>query len=201
MYVKASEARKYFAVSDDTLRRWAKTEKIQIQKTKGGHRRYYINPKKTQSDSRKSIIYTRVSSKKQQTELINQTKFMQEKIPEYTVISDIGSGLNENRKGLNAILDLLFSNNLKQVVVASKDRFTRFNFKLFQNIFNKFNATLTSLSEQEHRSEEQELSEDLMSIITVFSARYYGRRSYKKRDNIKNKKNSNISHYETKNIL
>lgn len=183
MYVTPKEAKQHFQVSDDTLRRWTRQGKIQVQRTKGGHRRYFIFDDQDKTN-KQSFIYARVSSKKQSNELQNQIKYMQQQFPDHIVVSDVGSGLNPNRKGFNSILDKLFTNNVQEVVVASKDRFTRFNFELFQNIFKRFNATLKSLSTKEYQSPQEELSEDLMSIITVFSARYYGKRSY-----LKNKKN------------
>jgi predicted site-specific integrase-resolvase len=195
MYVTPSQARQHYQVSDDTLRRWAKHLKIKTNRTKGGHRRYFI-PSQTKDTDKQSFLYARISSKKQENELQNQINFLQKQFPNHIVISDIGSGLNPKRKGFNSILDKLFAGNVQEVVVASKDRFTRFNFELFQNIFQRFNSELISLSTKEYQSPHEELSEDLMSIITVFSARYYGKRSY-----LKNQKDTDLSNKETKGIL
>ena len=179
MYVTPQKAKQHFQVTDDTLRRWTKQGKIKTKRTQGGHRRYYIPPEPN-TKTGESIIYARVSSKKQSNELQNQINFLQKKFPEHTLISDIGSGLNYKRKGFNTILDKLFKNDIKEVVVASKDRFSRFNFQLFQNIFSRFDAELKTLSTKEYQSPHEELSEDLMSIVTVFSARYCGKRNYLK---------------------
>jgi putative resolvase len=182
MYGTTAQAKEYYSVSTDTLRRWAKSGKIQFQKTKGGHRRYYIpddEDSECETTGTSLIIYARVSSSKQKTELQNQIDFLAKKYPDHEIIQDIGSGINYNRKGFNTILERLFDGDIEEVVVASRDRFTRFGFELFETIFNRFNARLIADRELEEISDEQELAEDIMSVITVFTARYYGRRRYR----------------------
>lgn len=176
-YVSPKEAIKFFGVSKETLRRWNIDGTIQTIKTNGGHRRYKI-PEKDNNQGKKNIIYARVSSSKQKSDLENQIKFIKQKYPTYEVITDIGSGINYKRKGFKRILELLFEGNINEVVVAHSDRFTRFSFELFVWMFNFHGSTLLDLSNEESKSPEQELSEDLLSIITVFSARYYGKRKY-----------------------
>jgi predicted site-specific integrase-resolvase len=75
----------------------------------------------------------------------------------------------------------LFKGDIKEVVVAHKDRFTRFSFEFFEWLFAEFGAVLTSLESEEYAEGDtgNELTDDLMSIITVFTARYYGSRKYK----------------------
>ena len=174
MYVSSKQAVKHYAVSIDTLRRWDKQGKIKTIRTEGGHRRYLIS-----QHNKQNIIYARVSSSKQSDDLQRQVDFLSRQFPHYEIITDIGSGINFKRKGFNSILDRVFQNNVQNVVVASEDRFSRFGFELFQNIFSKFGASLSSLTSRQYRSPEQELSEDLLSIFTVFTARYYGSRKYK----------------------
>lgn len=177
-YVTPKQAKKIYNVSDITLRRWEDNGKIKSIRTEGGHRRYIIHKKPKPNQPRRKIIYARVSSQKQNTDLQKQRRLLEERYPGYEVITDIGSGINFKRKGFNTILDQLFEHNIEEVVVASNDRFSRFGFEFFQSMFTKFNATLTSLDSKQVKSFEQELSQDLIAIVTVFSAKYHGKRKY-----------------------
>lgn len=103
---------------------------------------------------------------------------LQSKYPDYEVISDIGSGINFKRKGLQTILELTFRGCLQTIVVAHRDRLTRFAFELFEFIFKQHNVTLEVMSSQDNEQPINELAQDLLAIITVFTARYYGSRKY-----------------------
>ena len=175
-YVSSSEACKFFGVTAQTLRRWDRKNKIQVKITEGGHRRYLITKK---SPTRKKIIYARVSSKKQSADLKRQVKYLQSKYPDYQLITDIGSGINFKRKGLKTVLDYLFKEDLQELVVATSDRLTRFGIELFEDLFFRFNAQLTVIDNESDKTQQQELAEDLLSIVTVFTARYHGSRNYK----------------------
>jgi putative resolvase len=172
-YVSSREAREHFQVSDQTLRRWAKENRISFKITQGGHYRFLLP-----TDQKRKIVYCRVSSSKQKSDLKNQVKNMRKLYPEYEIIEDVGSGINHKRKGFRSILQQLFQENISEVVVASPDRFTRFNYKFFEWLFEQFGARLNCVSRQKDISPEQELGEDLLSIITVFSARFHGKRKY-----------------------
>lgn len=187
-YVKAAEAAKYYSVSLRQVRAWASTGAIPHTITPGGHYRYLIEEDDpivvTKEDSEDvpdvsgEVIYTRVSSKKQKDDLKRQTDLLLRKFPGRNVISDVGSGINFQRKGFKAILEGVFKGNIKSVVVAYKDRWSRFGFEFFQWLFQSFGAELKVVLSEDINSE-KELTEDLMEIITVFTARYYGKRKYK----------------------
>ena len=178
MYVTPKEASKHYNVSEQALRSWAIGGKIKYVTTKGGHRRYSISDQPLQNESGEKVVYARVSSRKQQEDLGRQITFLQSKYPDHRVVSDIGSGINFKRKGFKGILEGVFKGNISEVVVAKRDRFTRFGFELFEWIFKEHNAVL--LSDQScSETAESELSEDLMAIVTVFSSKYYGKRKYK----------------------
>ena len=177
MYVTPKEASKHFSVSDQALRSWAKDGKIKFTVTEGGHRRYYIRTENTVRQPGERVVYARVSSKKQEGDLCRQVEFLQAKYPGCRVVSDIGSGINFKRKGFRAILEGLFRGAVQEVVVAKRDRFTRFGFDLFEWIFEQHGAQLLS-DQADIETNENELADDLMAIVTVFSARYYGRRKY-----------------------
>ncbi len=172
-YVSSTQAQKVYKVAEQTLRDWANTGKVEFIRTANGHRRYKIEVVK---EVRKKIIYARVSSKKQENDLANQVKYLQKKYPDYEVVKDIGSGINYKRKGFRRILEQLFKGDIEEVVVTTADRFSRFGSDLFDWIFEQFRAKLTILNSRKFKSNSEELSEDLMAIITVFTSRYYGRR-------------------------
>ena len=103
-YVSAAEAKEYYKVHAETLRDWANKGQIAFKKTAGGHNRYKL-PEKPKENNRKSYIYARVSSRKQESDLQRQIKYHRKKYPSYEVISDIGSGLNFKRQGFRKILE------------------------------------------------------------------------------------------------
>jgi predicted site-specific integrase-resolvase len=183
MYVTPKEASKHYGVSENALRMWANEERIKYIKTKGGHRRYLLQEpneiyQETKESGGKSIIYSRVSSRKQKDDLGRQTEYLSQKYPNYEIITDIGSGINFERKGFKRILEELFKGNIREVVVAHKDRFSRFGYNLFEWIFQQHGAKLVC-DKETTTNQTEELSDDLMAIITVFTAKYYGRRKYK----------------------
>lgn len=182
MYVKPKEASVYYNVSDNALRTWANKGQIKYITTKGGHRRYFLekeNRETPRNTERRKIIYARVSSRKQKADLGRQAEYLQSKYPDFTLVTDIGSGINFERTGFKRILEGVFKGTIEQVVVAHKDRFARFGFSLFEWIFKQHDSELVCDTKSE-TSEQQELADDLMAIITVFSSRYYGRRKYNK---------------------
>ena len=100
---------------------------------------------------------------------------MLDQYPGHTVISDIGSGLKFKRKGLLSLLELCERGLVQEVVVASKDRLCRFGFDLVAWFFERQGVRLLVL-EQDDKSPEAELAEDVLSVVQVFSCRWNGRR-------------------------
>ena len=174
-------------MTDNTLRIWANNRKIKYITTKGGHRRYLLEPEnkieiiKKNSEEKQQIQnkvnYARVSSRKQENDLQRQKEYLKGKYPEHCIITDIGSGINFERPGFKRILEGVLKGNIKEVMVAHRDRFTRFGYNLFEWIFSLYGSKIICDNRQE-RNQQEELSEDLMAI-TVFTARYHGRRKYK----------------------
>jgi len=105
-------------------------------------------------------------------------KYMHTLFPNHIIIEDVGSGINFNRKGLQKILELANEGTLGQVVVAYRDRLTRFGFSLIEQIITKSGGKLLVLNNRDY-SKEEEMVEDILSIITVFTARINGLRKYK----------------------
>jgi predicted site-specific integrase-resolvase len=182
-YIKPKEATRLTGLNNTTLRRMGDSGEIPCIKTNSGRYLYnisrFVGPRNPVIPEKTKICYARVSGRGQKTDLQNQIKFLQEKYPTHQIISDYGSGLNYHRNGLKEIMDLAFKNQLGEVVVTYKDRLCRFGFELFEYIFKKqSNATIVVLCKT-ITSPEAELSTDLLSIITVFSARMHGLRKYK----------------------
>lgn len=198
---KAAEA---LGVTGNTLRRWAADHRIVCQLTPGGHRRFDISsmrsapepaehlanfnhslvtaPPPRQPKEQLGAIYCRVSSNKQKDDLERQIASVQERYPSHKVYTDIASGLNYKRKGLQRLLGHVQSGLVKEVVVAYKDRLARFGVELIEWVIHQAGATLVILdqgNQSEHKSTEQELAEDLLAVVHVFSYRANGKRKYR----------------------
>jgi putative resolvase len=203
-YIGTQDACELYKVSVSTLRKWDREGKIDTFRTPGKQRRYSTQlftkttnntqPVTKVSNSiitdvqKQKICYCRVSSPHQKNDLQRQKEYLQSRYPDYRIIQDIGSGINWKRGGLKTILELAMQKKLDTVVVAYKDRLCRFAFELVQWILESNNVKLVVLDESVC-STEQELAEDLLSIIHVFSCRQMGKRRYKKEENNGNTEN------------
>ena len=103
---------------------------------------------------------------------------------QFEIITDIGSGINYNNKGLNRLIDMITNSEVEKVVVLYKDRLVRFGFELIENICQKFDTDVEIIDSTE-KTEEQELVEDLIQIVTAFSCRLQGKRANKVKKMIK----------------
>ena len=92
------------------------------------------------------------------------------------IITDIGSGINYNKKGLNQLIDMITNSEIEKIVILYKDRLIRFGYELIENLCEKYGTTIEIIDNTE-RTEEQELVEDLIQIVTVFSCRLQGKRA------------------------
>lgn len=178
-YATPREAAQILQVSERTLRNWDRDGKIRTIRTPAGHRRYdidsVINP---EGDTRIRILYARVSSDKQKSDLLRQADYLQSLFPDGLIIKDIGSGLNYKRKGLLSLLGQVLSGNVREVVVCHKDRLARFGFDLIEWFCQQQNCQLVVLNRSD-LSPEREMVEDILAIVEVFSCRLYGLRKYK----------------------
>jgi predicted site-specific integrase-resolvase len=144
------------------------------------------------------VCYCRVSSAGQKDDLQRQVEYMSTKYPGFEIITEIASGLNFHRKKLQAILRSTLQNEIETVVVAHRDRLARFGYPLIQFIFQQQGVELLCDDEDDHKSKEEELVEDILAIITVFSSRVYGARKYKKGH--KNTKTETVSKCTTEEV-
>ncbi|BFI77031.1 IS607 family transposase [Sulfurisphaera ohwakuensis] len=128
---------------------------------------------------RKIVLYARVSSNTQKDDLINQVKYLEEQVKEYDqVITDVGSGLNMKRKGFLKLLRMILNNEVSKVVIAYPDRLVRFGFEILEEVCKAHNCEIVVLN-KEDKTPEQELIEDLTSILASFSEKLYSMRSHK----------------------
>lgn len=187
LFLSAFKIKKKFDITSNTLKVWAQQNLIRFIRTNNGHgkRLYHLHDVEKMfginqnSKSKKSISYTRVSSEHQKEDLNRQIELLKKLYPENDIISDIGSGLNFERKGFKTLLDKVYNGDISEVVVTYKDRLCRFGFELVEWIFKKHDVKLKILNSNttDDKSSINELSEDLLSITTVFVARHNGIRS------------------------
>lgn len=177
-------------VSIKTLQRWDNTGKLPARRTPS-NQRYYTEDQyldymgmSVEKPHRKVVAYARVSSRNQKDDLKNQIDFIRTFANANGVIldeciKDIGSGLNYNRPKWNELLQAVMRDEIAMIYVTYKDRFIRFGFEWFENLCKQHQTEIVVLNHEE-TSPDQELVEDLTSIVHVFSCRLYGLRKYKK---------------------
>lgn len=180
-YYTPRQASNILGVRVETLRQWDREGKIKTIRTAGQTRLYDISSVigSTETERQKTtVLYCRVSSPKQKEDLKRQISYMKEKYPDSEVVRDVGSGINFKRKGLNTLLERSLSGEQLTVVVAYKDRLARFGYDLLERIFQRNGGRIVVLNEIIH-SPEQELTQDLLTILHAFSCRLCGIRKYK----------------------
>lgn len=205
---KVGEAAKLLGVSRSTMQRWDQEKRLVAQRNVA-NRRYYTQEQldafRGIKSHRKTVAYARVSSAGQKENLKHQMAFIIEYANARGIIidehiEDIGSGLNYNRKKWNKLLDEVEAGKIEQIFVTYKDRFARFGFDWFEHFCAKHDTKIIVLNNPE-TSPDEEMVEDLISVIHVFSCRLYGLRRYgrkirrdlKKEDEKSDHQNQNIS--------
>lgn len=199
-YLGGKEASKLLGVHQRTLMNWDKQKKIDTIRTPGNKRLYNVKKflntnrdykincsdiecklKLKEIKNKIDICYIRVSSYGQKDDLERQEKYMIENTKNVTIIKDIGSGINFNRKGLLKIIELAIGNKINKLYIAHKDRLTRFGFELIEFLIKKYsNGKIIILNKKEEVSTEEEMVKDVLQILNVFTAKMNGLRKYKK---------------------
>ena len=189
VWIKPKEAAEILRVSPHTLIRWDKEGKVNSTRTPSGQRRYDLQNIKNHASvyspynpktKKHKLCYCRVSSKKQLDDLERQKDFFRHKYPNHQLVSDIGSGINWKRKGLQTILEQSMSGNISEIVVAHRDRLCRFAFELLEFIFKHNGVKLVVLDKTNEQSSSSELTDDILSIVHVYSCREMGKRRHSK---------------------
>ena len=186
---KPKEFAELLGVSVKTLQRWDREGILKANRTPTDRRYYtyaqYLQFKgiQTEQDRRDVVIYARVSTRNQKDDLQNQVKFLKQFCNAKGMIvnqcmEEFGSGLNYNRKKWNKLLEEVMENKIKTIVISSKDRFIRFGYDWFEKFCEKFHTKIMIVN-NEALSPKEELVQDMISILHVFSCRVYGLRKYK----------------------
>ena len=187
-YYSIHEFSKILGVSAQTLRNWDNNGKLHPHHTTASGYRYYseeqlnevlhIKPK----NNRITIGYCRVSGPKQKDDLERQIEnvrtYLLAKGEPFEIISDIGSGINYKKKGLQELIKRISENQVEKVVILYKDRLLRFGFELVEYLAMLHHCEIEIIDNTE-RTEQQELVEDLVQMITVFSCKLQGKRANK----------------------
>jgi predicted site-specific integrase-resolvase len=134
---------------------------------------------------RTALAYARVSSSDQLSDLETQKKklasFCEKKFTRFELISDLGSGLNSKKPGLNRLMSRIFRREVSHLVLNHKDRLLRFGSEIIFSLCKHFGVEVIILEEPMQSSFEQELACDVIELMTVFSSKLYGRRSHQNR--------------------
>lgn len=191
IYLSIHKVASILGVTPQTLRQWDANGYFVPSQRRGNGYRYYTKEQVEQfaeqfntikNKNRINIGYCRVSTNKQKDDLGRQMEnvelYLKSLKTPYQIIKDIGSGINYNKKGLSELLELICKNKVDTVYVLYKDRLVRFGFEILQKVAELHNTQIVVL-DNEDKTKEQELVEDLMQIITVFSCRLHGKRAAK----------------------
>lgn len=187
-YYPINKFARIIGVTSQTLRNWENSGKLVPHHRSDSNYRYYSEEQLQQilgekRDKQKLTIgYCRVSSYKQKDGLDRQVESMRMYLlaqgNPYEIITDIGSGINYKKPGLQDIIKRICNYEIDKVVVLYKDRLVRFGFELIEYVATLHNCAI-EVVEAVEKSEQQELVEDLVQIITVFSCRLQGKRANK----------------------
>ena len=187
---KVGEFAKKVGVSVSTLQRWDRTNVLKSRRTPTNQRYYtdeelnrVLNLEEKTKSERKNVGYCRVSTQSQKKNLENQQEIVSIYSLNHGIIldeiyTDIGSGLNYKRKNWNKLLKKVENNEIDKIYITYKDRLVRFGYEWFEDFCASHGTEIIVLN-QKQTSPEEELTEDLLSILHVFSARSYGLRKYK----------------------
>ena len=192
-YFTINKFSKIVGVTPQTLRNWDKTGKLKPHHTTQSGYRYYSEDQLKQvlniKLKTKTIIgYCRVSSPKQKDDLERQIEnvkmYLLAQGKPFEIISDVGSGINCKRKGLLELIDRINKNEVEKIVVLYKDRLSRFGFELIEYVAALHGCEI-EIIDNTQKTEQEELVEDLVQIITVFNCKLQGKRAHKARKLIK----------------
>lgn len=191
--ISTGKAAKLLGVAVKTLQRWEREGRlVPVARTDSNRRLYtekqireFIGLRNAASEPTRLVAYCRVSSAAQKPDLANQRKVLEEFVvakglANVEFIEEVGGGLNFKRKRFLALMDEIGRREIKTLILAHRDRLTRFGFEWFEH-FAKTNGCELMVLNQERLSHEQEMVQDLMTIVHCFSSRLYGLRNYRKK--------------------
>lgn len=192
-YYSSKTVTQILGVTAQTLRNWDKEGKLKPAYVKSNGYRYYsedsilayTNNKRKNKKKLNVVGYARVSSKKQSDDLerqVNNLKsYLDSKYDEYEIITDIGSGINYTKPGLKKLIEKINRKEIDLIVVLYKDRLLRFGFELIE-YFASLNDVKIEILDKIDKNQDQELVEDLVQVVTVFSCKIQGKRKAKTKE-------------------
>jgi putative resolvase len=193
MLISIGQAATVIGVAVSTLRRWEKEGRLLPSlRTKGGHRRYSLAQieeeffgKKARQSARKTLCYARVSSSSQRFDLQRQIASLEKHCKKanwtFTVLSDCGSGINYNRRGLQQLIGEICLGRVERLVLTHRDRLMRFGSPLLFKLCQFYGTEVVILNDKKGGTFEEELANDVIEIMTVYCAKIYGRRAQQNR--------------------
>ena len=185
-FIKIGEAAKILGVSIQTLRRWEEIGYLVPERRSQGKTRYYdldqlMGKKILENDL--TVAYARVSSHDQKEDLQRQAEVLATYCTKqgwnFQVVQDLGSGMNYQKKGLKTLINMILEKKISRLVLTHKDRLLRFGAELIFALCEAKHIEVVIINKGDEVSFEEELAQDVLEIITVFSARLYGSRSRK----------------------
>jgi len=192
LLLRIGDIEKKYRISHNTIKAWESSNLIKSYRTVGKHRRYLeedilklLDLNQTNSIS-KVAIYGRTSTQKQKENLDRQMERLREYCKEkgykdVIEFSEIASGLNDNRRQLHQLFKLVIKGEINTIVIEYKDRLARFGLSLIISLLEGYNCKVEIIEEKATESENEELVNDLLSVVTSFSARIYGKRGGRKK--------------------
>lgn len=191
--ISTGKAAKLLGISVKTLQRWDREGRLRpVARTDSNRRLYtesqlraFIGLRQTVHAPSRLVAYCRVSSAAQKPDLANQRRVLEEFVvakglANVEFIEEVGGGLNFKRKRFLALMDEIGGREIKTLILAHRDRLTRFGFEWFEH-YAESNGCEVLVLNQEHLSPAQEMVQDLMTIVHCFSSRLYGLRHYRKK--------------------
>lgn len=191
--MSTGKAAKLLGVTVKTLQRWEREGRlIPVARTDSNRRlytetqiRHFLGAQGAGRAPTKLVAYCRVSSAAQRPDLANQRRVLEEFVAARGLagvefIEEVGGGLNFKRKQFLALMDEVGRGEVKALILAHRDRLTRFGYEWFEHYAQSHGCEILVLN-QEHLSPEQEMVQDLMTITHCFSGRLYGLRNYRKK--------------------
>jgi putative resolvase len=174
----------------NTLQKWDREGKLKAHRSPTTNRRYYTHDQYlayrglVAQEQGLTMVYTRVSGVAQKPDLANQIKALEAYCKQQSIkvdewMSDLGSGLNYKRKQFNRLMEMVELGQVRRIIIAHRDRLVRFGYEYFEAFCERHHTEIVVIN-GENLSPEQELVRDLIAIVTVFSARLHGLRSYRK---------------------
>lgn len=199
-----SEASKILGVAKSTMRRWEYEGRLIPERTISGHRRYekdaLLNFKYHKENVKLTIGYCRVSSSDQGEDLVRQVRNVSDycaaKGYQFKILEDLGSSLNYSKKGLKELIELICHKEIERVVFNYKDRLVRFGYEIIEQLCVLNDVEIEIINHSEDKEYEEELVDDVLSVISIFSSALYGSRSYKTKKIIDTNKNMFVDNYD-----